>query len=525
MLKKYLKRTIAVGFFVFLLAGVVSCEKDFTDIASSVINNNEFNTKDTVLEVFITERPITNVRADGIELGGALGQYLLGVYNNPHYKKIEASIVSQLLIDPTFKVVDDEYGADTTVVTMIDTIYLKLPYQATLKTDGSNEYDLDSIIGDTNTPFNLNIYQINTFLNLLDPSDPSTSNSFQSDATYQTFPTELNADVNYQFTPKAGDTMIVVNRKLNDGSIYAKDTIKMTNSFPFARVPLKSDVLKQILLDRYETADFASQDAFNDYFRGIILEADGNSGSLASLNFNAPTLEFNPSIEVYYTNTVLASGVPFDTIRKNDSFRLSGVRNSIYKMTTNNPSPSGSFQIQGTAGTHADVTFGADANNNQIADQLERLREKNWLINDATLTFYVDQNIVGIPDTLTTPFRMFLYKNGESLNLKPTLIKDVLSEGTAVFGGFLELTDEKKPDKYSFRITDYVSDLLSGATNYLPPLTLKVASPTDYPAITSDSLVRTYNWNAKGVMLLNHFPINGDRKAQLKISYSEKIVD
>lgn len=525
MLKKYTKKAITLGCLVLLLVGVISCEKDFTDIGSSIINNNEFNTKDTILEVVISERNITSVRADGIGLGGPLGQYLLGVYNNANYKKIEGSVVSQLLIDPAAKIVDRTYGTDTTVVTQIDTVYLKLPYQATLKTDGSNEYELDSIVGDVMTPFTLNIYQTSTFLNLLDPTNPAVGNSFQSDAVYQTLPSELNADVNYQFTPKAGDTMVIVSRKLNTGSIYDKDTIKLPSSLPFARIPLKSDVIKQLFLDRYETADFASQDAFNDYFRGLVLKAEGTAGSMVSFNFNNPTVAYNPSIEVHYTNTVLASGVVIDTIKKNHSFRLSGIRNSIYDVNSNNPSPSGSFQIQGTAGTHADVTlFGPDANNNGVADQVEELRTKNWLINDASLTFYVNQNIVGF-DTITTPFRLFLYRNGESLNLNPSLIKDVLSEGSGVVGGWLELSSERKPDKYTFKITDYVSDLLSGATSYLPPLTLKVANPTDFPTLTTDTIVRTYNWNPKAVMLLNHLQTHGDRRAQLKISYSEKIIN
>lgn len=521
MLKKFIRRGIVLGSFALIISAVISCEKDFTDVNSSVIRNNEFTTNDTLLDVIVSTKPLTSVRADGIQLG-ALGQYLLGTYNNPHYEKIEASIVSQLQISSTFKVVDREYGADTTVVTQIDTVYLKLPYQATLQSDGT--YELDSIIGDTDKAFNLNIYEIQRFLNILDPNDPSMSNEFQSDATYQPLLTELNATTNFQYIPKAGDTMMVVSRKLNTGNIYDKDTIKLTNSLPFGRVPLKADMLKQILLDRYETEDFASQDAFDDYFRGIILRATEGTdpGSLISFNFSNSTLEYNPSIEVFYTNTVLASGVVIDTIKKNDSFRLSGVRNSVYDMTTNNPSPLGSFQIQGTAGNHADVAlFGPDNNGNGLADQIEELRAKNWLINDAQLTFYVNQDIVGF-DTIATPFRLFLYKNGEGLNLNSTVIKDVLSEGAANFGGVLELTDEKKPDKYTFRITDYISDILSGDTSYNPPLTLKVANPTDFPTTITDTIVDTYNWNPKAVMLLNHLITNGDRRVRLKISYSEK---
>ncbi len=82
----------------------------------------------------VTNKAITSVRADGLSIGGTLGQYLLGVYNNPNYEKIEASVVSQLALDTDVNVADKIYGADTTVVTTIDTVFLKIPYQATLKT-------------------------------------------------------------------------------------------------------------------------------------------------------------------------------------------------------------------------------------------------------------------------------------------------------------------------------------------------------------------------------------------------------
>ncbi len=520
MLKKFIRKGVVLGSLGLIISGVISCEKDFTDVNSSVITNNEFTTNDTLLEVTISEKPVASVRADGIQLG-ALGQYLLGTYNNSNYEKIEASVVSQIQISDAFKVVDREYGADTTVVTQIDTVYLKLPYQATLQSDGT--YELDSIIGNTEKAFNLNIYEIDRFLNVLDPNDPTMFNEFQSDAMYQPMLTELNATSNFQYIPRAGDTMMVVSRKLNTGSIYTRDTIKLTNSLPFGRVPLKTDMLKQILLDRYQTADFASQEAFNDYFRGIMLKATEGAepGSLISFNFNNGTLDYNPSIEVFYTNTVLASGVVIDTIKKNDSFRLFGIRNSIYDMSTNNPSPVGNFQIQGTAGNHADIAlFGPDNDGNGLADQMEELRAKNWLINDAQLTFYVNQDIVGF-DTIATPFRLFLYKNGTH----PAVIKDLLSEGSVAFGGVLELTDEKKPDKYTFRITDYISDILSGATSYNPPLTLKVANPTDFPTTVTDTIIDSYNWNPKAVMLLNHLLTNGDRRVRLKISYSEKTIN
>ena len=87
------KKSVYFGVFILFIIGIISCEKDFNDIASNVVKNTKFDTKDTIIEVVITNKAITSVRADGLTIGGTLGQYLLGVYNNSNYEKIEASIV------------------------------------------------------------------------------------------------------------------------------------------------------------------------------------------------------------------------------------------------------------------------------------------------------------------------------------------------------------------------------------------------------------------------------------------------
>ena len=94
MLRKYLKAALGVVFTAFLLGSIISCEEDFTDIGTSIVNNGEFTTNDTIFEIEISAKNIEKVRTDGLSIGGALGQYLLGVHNNNNYKKIEASIIS-----------------------------------------------------------------------------------------------------------------------------------------------------------------------------------------------------------------------------------------------------------------------------------------------------------------------------------------------------------------------------------------------------------------------------------------------
>jgi len=350
-------------------------------------------------------------------------------------------------------------------------------------------------------------------MNRLDPTDPSKRNSYFSNSTYQVLPGELNAQVDYPFIPNALDTMMIYKRRLSNGVVYKTDTIKLSNNNPFARIPLDEAKIKQIFVDEYETSSyFDSQESINEYFKGLYIEAKGNEGSLMAFNIATTNFDLKPSLEIRYTKTVLKGGTTIvDTIIKSNSFLLSNFSTSLYKMTEKVYPDDKNIIIQGTAGNMAQIKM---LDNNQ----LNILKNKNWLINEASLTFYVNQDIVG-QDTLQTPFKLFLYKDGNS----KAQIKDHVSEGPAIYDGNLVITDNK-PDYYRFRITDYVSDLLNGTITDNPVLGLKVFNnPTDGFSSVIDTLITDHNWNPKAVTLLNHDKVlNGERRAKLKISYSIK---
>ena len=517
--RRFFEKSTYVVALILVFTAVISCEEDFTDIGSSIIGNTKFSTNSIVVDVEMANSPITKVKSDN--LSAEPGQYLLGVHARDEYEKIEASIVSQLLISTGFQVIDDAnvYDSDTIVVTTIDTVFLRLPYQATLN-DESTGYDLDSIIGDQSKAFNLNVYETSTYLSGLNPTDPSKINSYNSNDVFEKTGSELNVTKDFQFSPTLTDS-IVVKRWLSNGELATQDTITYTSSttstipLPFAVIPLKEDKIKELFLDKYESSEFDSQSAFNNYFRGVILEATGDEGSLVSLNFNST---IKPSIEVYYTNTVVTGGVIIDTIQKNDSFLLSGIRTSTYKMEDKVYPVNEDVILQGAAGSEATINiFGADNNGDGLADEIEELRAKKLLINDASLTVYINQSA----DTTATPYRLFLYKSDENTNPAYSLIKDVYTEGATAFGGALQRDSEGKQEKYTFKITDYISDILSGETDYSPTLRLKVINSTDLQTVT-DTVFSNFSWNPKAVTLFNHSAIDDDKKMELKISYSEE---
>ena len=145
-LRNFIRKSVYISVFVCLSIAIVSCEKDFTDIGSNVISNIKFDTNVDSVYVTAENSPLVRIQSDNISR--QLGQYLLGVYASPDYEKLEASIVSQLGITLGLKVIDDADITDTTdVVSVIDTVFLKLPYQVSLNADAT-KFEIDSVIGD-----------------------------------------------------------------------------------------------------------------------------------------------------------------------------------------------------------------------------------------------------------------------------------------------------------------------------------------------------------------------------------------
>ncbi|WP_189662995.1 DUF4270 family protein [Polaribacter sp. IC073] len=532
-MKNIFRKSTYFGVLFLVFAGVISCEKDFTDIGSGVVSNTKFSTNDTILEVLVSNAGIESIRADGLGLTGApyfgfQGQYLLGAYISDEYENIEASIISQININTTLELVSYENPDELTFETSIDTAFLRLPYHATLTSNTNRPiYELDSVIGNQQLPFTLNIYELETYLNTLNPSDPTKTNRFQSDHEYAMKSNPLTVSENMDFLPTANDTLVYIKRRNSNGDLHKIDTIRYTSNtssdlpLPMAIIPLKKSFVKEVFLDNYGTANFDSQNNFNNYFRGIVIEAKEKThasgekgGALVAFNLRSSSIvALNPLIEVYYTNTFFKkNSTEIDTVITNThTFQLGGITNSKYTSNNKTYAVNNEVKLQGAAGSEAKVEI-------LTGTQLTDLKNENWLINDAALTFYINQD----SDTTNTANQLYLYKRGEALNSAPILshIKDVLSEGFLTFGGSLQKENSKK-DHYTFKITDYLSDILGGNTSYNPPLRLKVYNTSDTQI--TDTIFRNYNWNPKAVSILNgDKSLNGARRAQLKISYTKK---
>ena len=505
-MKKIVTNSVLFSALLVVFSGIISCEKDFTDIGTSIVGNTKFSINDTILEVVVTQRNIDAVRGDNLTTGNT-GDFLLGVYQDPNndYEKIEASFVTQLAL-ASINLTDGATDS-TTVTSIFDNAFIKLPYTATKgdNVNGKPTFTIDTQYGITNVGVPVQVYQNNTFLNTLNPQNPAQGNSFSSDFVFEKG-TSLTANNSFLFIPNPNDTVYYFNRN-SINNVTVKDSLKLANANPFLVIPLDSTKMKALFYDQFGSASFASQEALNNYFRGLIIEATGDENALVPFTTTATLI---PTLEVNYSNSVInnVTNVVDTILRKTASFPLSGVKSRLYKMTPEKEIANAEqVVIQGTAGKAAEVKI-------LQGNQLEELKAKDWLINDATLTFYVDNT----KDTTAIPTRLFIYKEEPSYSSQ---IKDAYSEGLDIFSGVL-VKEGTTYDRYDFKITDYISDVLGTATLKNSNLVLRVYNTTDIPVQNNalDTIVKSYNWNPRAVTITNHLP--STRKAQLKISYSEK---
>lgn len=528
-------RNIGIG-LIFLL-GIVSCEKDLEDIAVDLTGQRPFEVGDTILEVITYHRNVDSSRVDNNNVN-KLPLYLLGVNNSSNFGSIESDLVSQVSLP--------DFGAFFGDNAIIDRVVVDIPYFSTrdgdqkavdpitglpIFDDGDTivvpNFNLDSIYGNDDLAYTIKIFELGTFLNSLDPDDPTQAKVYYSDKEY------LQLDELHQgdFLPNRNDTVLYVERRYLDddpNTVDDIDTIKAENSAPSMKFDLDIQFFKERFVDHDNPEDFQNNSNFQRYFRGLYLEADGFDGSLMNLRAS------NGTMTIYYTfdkietedadEDLNGNGVtgeadvvvkskqqqiyPFRGVRAGEYDRsYAGAKIEEFLLNPDKVNGESNLYVHGAAGSEVIVDL-------MDEETLDFLKQQNLLINEANLVFYVDGEQSEVPD------RLFLYKKDYN-----SLLSDFYSFrfGPDIFGGLLEYDDEGKPEKYKFRITDYLTSVIKGDEPVaLSKLVLKNFVSTDNLSdITFDTIVSDWNWIPKGVVLHGNKTSENDKRIKLEIFYSE----
>ena len=248
----------SIGLGLILLFGVVSCEKDFEDIAIDLIENKSFSVGVDTINVVAYNNNIFSSRVDNNNARNK-PLPLLGVYQDKDFGYIKSAWISQL----SLPIVGVNFGDNA----IIDEVVVDLPYFSTrdgnqdaidpitgdvINDDDGNpiqvpNFTLDSIYGNKEQAYNLSVYELGTFLNTLNPQDPAKSMEYYSDKDYD-IKDQLFSD---DFLKNRNDTVFYVERRYLDGdpsTVDDIDTIKAKNLSPSIKLILDSDFLKTDLL-------------------------------------------------------------------------------------------------------------------------------------------------------------------------------------------------------------------------------------------------------------------------------------
>lgn len=499
-----------VGLFFIVFFTIISCEKEIEGIGVDIIDNNKFSTGTEIFEVNTDTENIDRVPANRIS------QYLLGVYHDNEFGELKGSFVSQIILPS----VGDYYDYGTNAA--IDSVIIFIPYQSTRVydedvTSGIPVFEIDSVMGNSEVKFKLGVYELETYLNTLDPTDPSKNMVYYSDKVFEKSSTPFYLE---DFKVNANDTVAYIKRYMPDGiTVYDTDTIKQTTSAPTIKLPLNESMIQEIFIDNASGSEFSSIDEFVKYFRGFYIEA---TESLTNKSHIISLALSSPKMVIYYSNDQdEGEDVDLDddgitgeeAVRMKESYEFvfGSNKSNVLERDYDVSKQSGPdrLYVQGAAGSLATIDLFEDL----TEEELEEIRNQNLLITDAQLTLYVDQDA----SSDIAPEQLFIYNHQENLQ-----ILDMITEGIAVVGGGLEYDDDGEPYKYVFKLTDYVSSLLlSDDPEELVTLGIKVYNPTDLPDSYVITTVEEYSWVAQGVVLFDQSESAGDKKAQLEIFYSK----
>ncbi len=527
----------SIGLFLIVLFGIISCEKDFEDIAIDLIDNKAFSVGDSIIEIISYSVNIDTSRVDNNDLNKQ-PLYLLGVNQDLKFGHMKSAILSQVFL-PIF-------GADFGDNAIIDLVVVDIPYFATRDTvqnavdpitgddildDEGNpiitpSFSLDSIYGNKSQEFNITINELGTFLNVLDPENPTKTKVYLSDKDYQIRDQLFSGD----FIPNRNDTVLYVERKYLDGdhnTVDDIDTVKAENSGPSMKFLLDKEFFKNRFIDHQNSSDFLSNDNFIQYFRGLYIDANGFDGALMNVAAS------NAKMTIFYTNDEIRDEGDDEDLNNNGIngeldvlvktkhdliFNFGGVRtgkyirdnagSEVYNALINPDKDNGEekLYVQGAAGSEIIIDLFSE-------ESLEVLRNQNWYINEANITIYIDG------DQSEVPQRLFLYNYDDNSTLN-----DFKFENPDVFGGFLEYDDDGNPERYKFRITSYITNILDSENPTIPSkLAIKNYQSTDLPTLVLlDTIIKNYNWIPKGVILKGNLPKeDNDKRIKLEVFYSK----
>lgn len=486
-----------IGAIVVVIIALASCEEDFSNINTNIIDQNFTAELDESKTVIAYSKKIPSVQTNGLPV------YQLGIYNDPVYGKTTANLLAQVTLR------DGDVAPDFGDCTVLDSVVLYLPFFSDAVVNGDKTtYTLDSIYG--NDPINISIYESNLFLRDFDPNS-----NFEEFQKYYSNDGPIFKDqiitggVNNlmykieNFVPSNEPHTIIVTQLNEQGA--EEDVLEELP--PGIRVKLPLAFFEQKIIANGGSLALLNNNNFREFFRGIYfeVESDTDDGNLVLFELNDSDNDpmNDARISLFYTFKSLTGNQTCETADLEEfdgdiDLLFNAISVNVFEddipteientlSSANVTEGEETLYVRGGEGVLTIIElFGPDTDGNGVADELEDLRDKGWLINEANLIFYVDQD--KIEGGSAEPERLIIYdaKNGRRLidfDFDLTFSSEPIDAITEHLGR-LERGSDGNGDFYKIKITSHLSDVINNDSINVP-LGLIVSQNVTEPAFQS----------------------------------------
>jgi hypothetical protein len=462
-------RTLA-PYFLLLIFGfsIISCDNTFNEVGSDIVGDTsfEFGTPKNDFGLIAYNQGLGPVDSKNLPVNA------LGIFESPVFGKTKANFATQLqlaVVNPTI---------DAALNPEIDSVYLTIPYFSTktaVDQDGVGTYKLDSIYGPDDAFFDLKVYESGYYIRDIDPT--STTQSVQSYYTNQNadFDAVKGVLLNDDPADNQNTAFFFSNSEYNELTTSVDGVESLSRKAPAMRLKLNKSFFQDKIID-HAANNLLNNNIFKNYIRGLYFKVDqagSNPGNLSLLNFKGGSITI--SYKQYASAPDDDPNTPLpDKVQKSIVLNLTGNSVSLLEQT-NYTAPSPGNTTQGDAKLY--IKGGAEGSmavvklftNGELVTLREKYQQNKLIVNDASLTFYIDHASMG---TAYEPNRVYLYdiKNKRPLvdyytdqytnSLKPKYAKNV-------HGGIISKGSDGRGTHYKIRITNHIRNLIkySDSTN------------------------------------------------------------
>ena len=520
-----MKKNITVLFLVFSMV-FISCDQDFNTIGSDLVGDEhfDFSTHEAQLKAYSVKT--NEVQTNNLPINP------LGIYNNPYFGVTKANFVSQVSLFTT----QPKFGTNVQIENVILYVPFFSTVETTNADGSKVYALNSVYGANKESKMKLSVYENGYYLNEYNPLDNfQTSQRYFSDGSANGTSINFenlkrgndgsgnsvqngmrlndsqNTAENDQFFFNKAE-IIVYKTKLNTTTgileyVDANDVVLANQNDPSLRV-VKERLAPGIYLSLNRTyfkkrileagsANLFNNIEFKQYFKGLYFKIEqlpGEQGAMAMFNFSNAKLNVNYSsvdegavVGSAATSKSLVlnfgAGSGSNSVSLQD-YSYSGAYDAGLSATNKVTGKNSKLYLKGGKGSvvYIDVFGDADvlkpvngqliAGANQIPDELDQLRLKGWLINEAYLELYIDKTAMAGANQLEAE-RLYLF---DATNQKALVdySADATTNSNAkfnklIFGGIIERDDttDKKGIKYKIRITQHINNIINSTDTNL----------------------------------------------------------